>query len=150
MPLDKAKLQSALAELARHPGASTADCSGQWATAIADYMIDVQPSATAAVRAAQEPLRAALQAAFALSTAQAVATAMDGALMEYAVAVALGMATSGFTGAAPPSPLGFAALFEPPFAATHELAAGRFADAIDDWARTGSATSAAGSTQGWL
>ena len=60
-----------------------------------------------------------------------------------------GMAPA-FVATPPPGPVGFAGLFSLPYPSTHSAAATGVRDAIDTWAKTGSATpSGGGSPVNW-
>lgn len=139
MALSKATLKSALQSLFAGPGATRAECAGQWADAIEAYAAGVVPASTA-VAAAAATLETALASAFAGTVAATTASSLETAFAAFATTVAGGMAAAGFTGVPPAGAVGFSGLFAPPFPATHADAAQDFADAIHAWMTSGTAT----------
>lgn len=136
MALNLATLQSDIASLAESPGATIADCAGQWADAMQAYAGGVVPATTSAA-AASATLEAALVAAFAQPAA---AAAMEAAFLAFATTIGVGMAGAGFTGLPPAGPVGFAAQFAGPKPATHAAAGQQIGSLIDMWMKTGTAT----------
>lgn len=63
---------------------------------------------------------------------------MEAAFSTFAAAVGAGMA--GYTPTPPPSPVGFANLFQQPVPSTRTDAAEQFADLIHAWLTTGTST----------
>jgi len=139
VPLVVSTLQSALQSTFEHPGATIADCSSLWVSAIGSYFTPVAPPSTT-VAAAQATLQTQLAAAFALPSA---ASAMDAACTAFAATVGAGMAPT-FVAVPPPAPVNWAALFAEPYPETAAEAAQKIATALDAWARTGTATPSAG------
>jgi hypothetical protein len=139
MPLSAPGLQSDLESLFASPPATVAECGQAWADAVGAYASGVVPASTT-VSAAQATLAGALASAFGTEDA---ASPMDAAFQAFATTVGTGMAPA-FVATPPPSPVGFATLFAPPFPETHAAAAQKYATAIDTWARTGTATPSGG------
>lgn len=139
MPLNAPGLQADLESLFADPPATTAECGQAWADAVGAYASGIVPASTT-VAAAQATLAGALTSAFDSGDA---ASPMDAAFTAFATTVGTGMAPA-FVAAPPPSPVGFATLFAPPFPGTHAEAASKFATAIDTWCRTGTATPSGG------
>jgi hypothetical protein len=133
------------------PGAGGADypatraaCAAAWADAAEAWASAIVP-ASSAVSAAAATLETALNAAFGSGT---VAADMETAFLAFATTVGGGMA--GFVPTPPPAPVGFSALFALAHPATRQEGVDRFADAIDTWMRTGTATpSGGGSPVNW-
>ena len=141
MTLNKATLKSDLEDIAKNPPATTALCAAAWADAVGAYVTDLTPPPTpASITAATAALEAALLSAFGTSDA---AAPMDAAFTTLGAALGAGMLPA-FTATPPPSPVGFATLFAPPFPTTHSAAAQAMADAIHAWLTTGTAVPAAG------
>ena len=139
MPLVAATLEADLEALFAEPPGTTAECAQAWGDAASSYASGVVPPSTT-VAAAAATLAGALTSAFAAPNA---ATPMDAAFTAFATTVGAGMAPA-FVAAPPPSPVGFATLFAPPFPETHAEAANKFATALDVWMKTGTATPALG------
>lgn len=139
MPLVAANLQSALQSTFTNHGATIADCSSLWASAIGAYFTPVAPPSTT-VAAAQAILQTQLAAAFALPAA---ADAMDTACTAFAATVGAGMAPT-FVAVPPPAPVNWSALFAEPYPETAAEAAQKIATRLDTWARTGTATPSVG------
>ena len=145
MPLDPAGLKTDLEALASSPSATVALCAADWADAVADYAAAVVP-ASSQVATAAATLQTALEAAF---SSGAAAAPMETAFAAFGVTVGAGMAPA-FVATPPASPVGFAGLFTAPYPTTHSDAATGVRDAIDTWAKTGTATpSGGGSPVNW-
>lgn len=145
MPLNLPQLTSDLETLFAAPAATHALAAQAWANAVKQYAIGVVPPSPA-VSGAADALVAPLTAAFATPAA---APGMDAAFAQFGASVAASM--PGFVGAPPTAPVGFAALFAPPFPATHAAAASKIAGRIDSWMRTGtSVPSGGGPTTRWV
>jgi hypothetical protein len=139
MPLNAAALKSGIEAVARSPGATPADCAAAWAAAIVSYFSAVVPASTT-VAATQATLTTALAGAFTQPTPGMVFNQMESALLAAALTIGGGMTGVGFAGVAPAGLVGFAQVFAAPYAETHAAAAQKIADAIDTWAKTGTAT----------
>ena len=145
MPLDGPGLKTDLEAFASSPSATVALCAADWANAIASYAAAVVPASTT-VSAAAATLQTALVSAF---NSGAAAAPMEAAFAAFGVTVGGGMAPA-FVATPPPGPVGFAGLFSLPYPSTHSAAATGVRDAIDTWAKTGSATpSGGGSPVNW-
>ena len=146
MPLDKAGLEAELESIftdpdsyASAPPSSTAsDMAGAWAAAVASYASGVIP-ASATVGAAETALSAALLSAFGSA---AGAAGMESAFTAFGGTVGGGMAPA-FTAVPPAGPVGIAAL-STTNQDTPADAAQAWADAIDTWMKTGTATPSGG------
>lgn len=136
MPLVSAPLASSLADIARNPPATAAQCAKAWADAVQSYSGGVIPASTT-VADACATLAGALSSAFA---APAAAPAMEAAFAAFAVTVAGGMAGAGFAGVPPAGPVGFAQQFASSKPETHQAAGNALATLIDTWLKTGTAT----------
>lgn len=139
MSLNKAALKADLQAIASSPPATSAACAQAWAAALGTYASGLTPPSTT-VEAAKGALQTALVAAFA---AGAAAPFMETAFAAFGVALGTGQAPA-FVATPPASPVGFAALFTPPYPSTHAAAAQALADAIHAWATSGSATPSGG------
>jgi len=128
-----------------YPG-DAADAADEWSEAISAYVAAVVPPALPAKLAlAQENLRATLAAAWSSPTHDPIAGAgqLEQALHLFALDLCAGMAPA-YVALPPPGLVGFAALFVTrPFPTTRAQGITRFANAIDAWFRTGTATLAA-------
>lgn len=133
MPLNKPALKNALVGVASAPPGTLAACAQKWAEAVGLYFTAVVPP-SAAVAAAQATLQVALTSAFAGTDAATLAAKLETAFAACAITIGGGMA--GFGPVAPAGQVGFAQLFAPPFAATHDAAADKIANAIHAWAIT--------------
>ena len=142
MSLDPSGLEIDLEALASSPPATTALCATAWADAMEAYAVDVIPTCST-VAAAAAALDAALLTAFGNTTAAATAAAMEAAFAAFAVTVGAGMLPA-YVATVPPVPVGFAALFAPPFPGTHAAAAEGMKDAIDAWMTAGTAVLSGG------
>jgi hypothetical protein len=138
VPLDPGALRSGL------PGAAGADypstleaCAKAWAGAVTAWAAGVVPP-SATVAAAGTALEGALVAAF---KAQSL-TAVDAALLAFAVQVGGGMAPA-FVAVPPAGPPGLAQLLAGARAETRQAGVEMVAAALDAWLRTGTATLAA-------
>ena len=139
MPLNLAALLDGLpgANEADYP-ASRAECAQAWADAMKAYATGVVPP-SATVAAAAPALEAALFSAFALTSRNDLASALEAAFGTFALTVASGMAPTN-TGVPPAGLVGFLGLFSQPYATTRHEGVVRVANAIDAWMRTGTAT----------
>ena len=145
MPLNPAGLKTDLEALASSPKATVALCAADWASAISSYAAAVVPASTT-VAAAAATLQTALISAF---NSGAASAPMETAFLTFATTVGGGMAPA-FVAVPPPSPVGFAGLFSTPYPSTHSAAATGVKNAIDAWAKTGTATpSGGGSPVNW-
>lgn len=140
MALDSSGLGDAIEAWFLAPEDDIAGNAAVFAAAMEGYAEDIVP-ASSAVSSAAGSLEAALVTAMGASDAAATATALEAAFLAFATAVGAGMA--GFTPVPPPSPLGWAGLLaaRPD---TAEDAAANWAEAIDTWMQTGTATPAGG------
>lgn len=137
MPLVKDTLQTGLVELFEDPPDTAAGCAQAWANAVADYTTAIFPTSTT-VSVASNTLFSALTVTFQTSLDAAITAAqMELAFAAFATTVGTGMA--GYTATPPAGQVGFLTLFGTP-ESTVESAAIKFADAIDAWIRTGTAT----------
>lgn len=139
MAVNPASLASTLAGNFAAPGASVAECAGQWADAMVSYASAVVPPSLT-VAAAGSALRGALAAAFA--TPGGAAPGMESGFLAFAATVGAGMAPA-FVGAPPPAPVGFASLVGG-LIPTHAAAAAVVAGKIQAWFLTGTATPSVG------
>lgn len=140
MPLDLSALKSSPglpgAGGAAYPATRSA-CAQAWADAMESYAADIVPVSTT-VAAAAAALATALDSAFGAGSVSAVAAAMETAFAAFATSVGGGMA--GYTPTPPATPVGFAALFAPPYPESRQDGVDAVADAIDAWLTTGTAT----------
>lgn len=123
------------------------DCqAGKWAEAMRQYSANVIPASTT-VDAASSALETELMAAFILQVE--ASTEMELAFANFANAIATGMLPA-YVGTPPPGIVGFLNLFTMDFPETWAEGAQRFATAIDNWMKTGTATpSGGGSPINW-
>lgn len=142
MPLNAPGLQDDLESEFADPPATHPECAQAWADAVGSYASSVVPASTL-VTAAKATLATALAAAFSGVDAASTAASMESAFTAFATTVGGGMAPA-FVAIPPPAPVGFAALFAPPFPVTHAAAAAGYASAIDTWMRTATATPSGG------
>ena len=143
MALNRAALESGIAEVCTAPAGDAAGCAQQWADAMGEYASAIVP-VSPAVAGAVATLAGSLAAAF---SSPAAAPGMESAFKAFAATVGAGMA--GFVPTPPPSPVGFASLFGQPPPATGAAAASSMANLIDAWMRTGTATPPGGSPIPW-
>lgn len=140
MPLNLSQLQTDLTSLFASPPDTFASCAQEWADALQNYSIAIVPPSTQ-VSAASSALQTSLAATFSTSTdANVTAVQMEAAFLQFATTVGLGMQPT-FTAVPPTLQVGFSTLFSAtPPPATAEAAAAQFANSIDTWMRTGTAT----------
>lgn len=153
MPFDKSKLKDPLASLFAGPSADVNtgadECAQAWADAIDDYMGDITPpiagAGTALAAAAKGALQVSLAAAYKVTpqAKETTATSLEAAFVTYGASIGAAIAASATHTPVPPAqPVGWLSLFdslatqEP----SHEDAAAAYADAIHDWAVSGTAT----------
>lgn len=134
MPLELATLKAALPGAGGKPyPATSAEAAKQWAQAMKEYAGGITPPSTT-LDAATAALEAALVTAFA---SKAAAPLMETAFLQFVTTLGGGMA--GFVAVPPAAPVGFAALFFMPPAASLDEGITRVATKIDTWMRTGTA-----------
>lgn len=138
MPLVKATLKSQLLQLFKSPPDSAAACAQAWGNAVQAYATAVVPTSATVVTAATA-LKASLLSAF---ESQNGIAAMTTAFTTFATQVGSGMSPA-FVAVPPPVPLGVAAQVTQ-LTDSHNDAAENWATLIDDWMKTGTATSSAG------
>lgn len=134
MPLNPVQLESDLLNLCSAPPPTAAECAQAWGAAMTTYATGIVPPSTT-VASAEAALVSALTAAFATPSA---AAAMEVAFLAWATTVAGGMAPT-YAGVPPAAPMGIATAMATA-AETHAEGASKFADLIDAWAKTGTAT----------
>lgn len=138
--LDPVLLRENLCCLAENCEEHNDDAPHCWAEAIRQYSENVIPASTTVSSAASD-LETELMAVFIL---QVEASAeMELAFANFANAIATGMLPA-YIGTPPPGSVGFYDLFTMMFPETCAEAAQRFASAIDNWIKTGTATPSGG------
>ncbi|MGV1035323.1 MAG: hypothetical protein ACOYBP_08950 [Microbacteriaceae bacterium] len=118
-----------------------------WSECVDGLFSSILPASTTTA-AAKPALAVALLEAFQKPTSVECIASMELAFSAYAATVAGGMA--GWAAVVPPAPVGFAVLFSPPYFETQAQANQAIADAVYQWALTGSATqSGTGTVANW-
>lgn len=139
MPLLPPSLIGDLTSLFSSPPDNNADCASLWASAMNSYTAGIIP-ASATVSAAATALEAELLAAFDIwFTGNSLSCdLLETAFANFALLVGTGMlAASQYAAVPPPGLVGFCDIGTQ---STHSAAAATFADKIDTWMKTGTAT----------
>lgn len=138
MPLNASAFESGLAALTGGGSpASRAEAAQAWADAVQAMFAGVIPASTT-VAAAAATLKTALESAFAGTVGATFAANLESAFSAFAGTVAGGMLPT-YTGVPPVGPVGFAGLCSSNKSSLAQAAAD-WADALDTWAKTGTAT----------
>jgi hypothetical protein len=136
MPLAPPALESAIAALTGdNSPASPAAAAQAWADAAQAMFAGVVPASTT-VTAAAATLKTAIETAFGATSG--LDAALESAFAAFAVTIAGGMLPL-YTGIPPPAPVGFVAMLSTNRPSLDAFAAD-LADALDTWAKTGTAT----------
>lgn len=158
--LDPTQLRTDLCELSEYPAncrtcenyptceiRDEGDCqAGKWSDAMESYSTNIIPTSTT-VTSAANALEVELMAIFILHTE--ASSEMELAFANFANTIATGMLPA-YVGTPPPGSVGFYNLFNMDFPDTWAEGAQRFATAIDNWMKTGTATpSGGGSPINW-
>lgn len=138
MALAPAAFETAIAALTGNNSPATRAAAAQaWADAVQAMFAAVVPPSTT-VTAAAGTLKTALEAAFGNTDAATTAADLESAFTTFATTVSGGMLPA-YTGVPPPGPVGFLGLLSSNKDSLAQAAAD-WADALDTWAKTGTAT----------
>jgi len=144
--LDPIQLREDLCDLAEDCSDCAEDAAYKWKEAMRLYSSNIIPASTT-VDSAASSLETELMAVFILEVE--ASAEMELAFANFANAIAIGMLPA-YVGTPPPGSIGFYDLFTMMFPDTWAEGAQRFATAIDNWMRTGTATpSGGGSPINW-
>ncbi|NRA02909.1 MAG: hypothetical protein HRU00_09940 [Myxococcales bacterium] len=128
-------------------GDDTTEAAGQWGDAMDDYAAGVVPVCST-VSAAIATLKGAMDTAFQNTVKATTVSALEAAFAAFGVTIGGGMAPA-FTAVPPPGTVGFSGLMASDQSSQADMAED-WADAIDTWMKTGTATpSGGGSPINW-